>query len=224
MTDLEALRLGLAFSLGVGTFFAPCAFPLLPGYLAYFLGTADDRSATPRGAASVALLASLGFVLVFGVVGGVAVAAGARALSGLQTLELVVGALLVALGAAMATGRSPDAHVPLPERRRTPAGFLAFGVVYAVAAAGCSVPVLAGVLAPTLVADPTTGAVAMATFAVGMVAMTALAAVGRTAVLSRLSASTGRLQRVAGVVLVAAGGVQLYYYLFRFGGLAALGF
>ena len=49
MLELDSLRLGLAFSAGVATFFAPCAFPLLPGYVAYYLGHgAGDATPSSR--------------------------------------------------------------------------------------------------------------------------------------------------------------------------------
>jgi len=56
-----------------------------------------------------------------------------------------------------------------------------------------------------------------------MVGVTTLSALGRDTVLRRLAANTGRITRVAGVVMVVAGLVQLYYYLFVFGGLETLG-
>lgn len=56
-----------------------------------------------------------------------------------------------------------------------------------------------------------------------MVAVTVLSAVGRGAVVRRLSAKAGHITRLAGVLLVLAGGAQLYLFLFRFDGLARLG-
>lgn len=48
----EAL-LALAFSAGALAFAAPCAYPLLPGYVAYFVGASGDgNAATPDGGAS----------------------------------------------------------------------------------------------------------------------------------------------------------------------------
>lgn len=47
-----AALLALAFSAGTATFFAPCAFPLLPGYLSYFLG--DSVAATAGAERSAA--------------------------------------------------------------------------------------------------------------------------------------------------------------------------
>jgi len=227
-------QLSFAFSAGLFTFLAPCAYPLLPGYVAYFLGDDADAAATaPRAtrlwrALVVAGATSLGFFLVYAALAGVATAAGAGALAGLAQLELAVGALLIVLGIAMAAGRfQPTNHVPLPERRRSFGGFFAFGVVYAAAAAGCTAPVFVGVATVALGSGPTGAVLTFGAFAAGMsllmLAVTLLAALGRGAILRRLSSATGRLTRVAGVVLVLAGVVQLYYYLVVFDGATTLG-
>ena len=225
-------QLTFAFTGGLFTFLAPCAYPLLPGYVAYFLG--DESEATAplavrlRRALVVAGATSLGFFLVYAALAGLATALGAGALSGISLLELVVGTLLIVLGVAMATGRfQPRTHVPLPERRRSVGGFFAFGVVYAAAAAGCTAPVFVGIATVALGSGPTGAVLTFGAFAAGMsllmLTVTLLAAVGRDAVLRRLSGQTGRLTRVAGVVLVVAGIVQLYYYLVVFDGAATLG-
>jgi len=223
-------RLSFAATLGGFTFLAPCAFPLLPGYVAFYLGTGDDESTDtgPRllGAAKVGLLVSAGFFVVFWALGTVVALVGTRLLADISLLEPVIGTLLVVLGAAMATGRTPRWHVKLPERRRTASGFFLFGVVYAAAAAGCTAPVFVGVVGASLGTGPALGAATLAAYAAGMAAMmvavTGLAAFGRDQVLGRLSASTGRIQRVAGTLLVLAGVTQVVYYLCWLDGLAQL--
>ena len=159
MTEVEALRLGFAFSAGVATFFAPCAYPLLPGYVAFYLG--DTEASVPLGsrlrrAAAVGGLASLGFFAVYAVLAGFAAAVGTRVLRDIAFLELAVGGLLVALGAAMAAGAVTPAalHVRLPSRERFKSGFLLFGVVYAVAAAGCTAPLFVGIAGVALSGGP----------------------------------------------------------------------
>ncbi|WP_440990792.1 cytochrome c biogenesis CcdA family protein [Haloarchaeobius baliensis] len=229
-------QLSFAFSAGVFTFLAPCAYPLLPGYVAYFLGEgdgSDDDGVVPLGhrlrrAVLVAGVTSLGFFLVYAVLAGLAAAVGASALANVSALELVVGVLLIVLGVGMASGRfQPSAHLPLPERRRSVGGFFAFGVVYAAAAAGCTAPLFVAIAGVALNAGATGAVLLFGAYAAGMsllmLAVTLLAALGRETVLRRLSASTGRLTRIAGVVLVVAGSVQLYYYLYVFDGLATLG-
>lgn len=233
MTDLEALRLGFAFTLGVATFFAPCAFPLLPGYVAFYLGqNRDGPDRTPtrlRRAASVGVLTSLGFFLVYAALAGAVSAVGARALEDISLLELAVGALLVLLGTAMAAGKLhlDRLSIPLPERRRSPVSFVGFGVVYAAAAAGCTAPLFIGLAGVALAGGPAGAVATFAAYAAGMSALmvlvTALTAVGRDQILGRLSRNTERINRVAGAVLAIAGVYQIYLFLFQFEGLARLG-
>lgn len=232
MIGLEALRLGFAFSAGVATFFAPCAYPLLPGYVAFYVGDETDTATTQgrlRQAAVVAGLASLGFVLVYAALAGVAATVGTRVLRDIAVLELLVGSLLIVLGTAMAAGAVTPAslHVRLPNRRRSKSGYLAFGVVYAVAAAGCTAPIFVAIAGVALAAGPLGAVLVFAAYAGGMVFMlaivTVLVATGRDSVLRRLSGNTARVARGAGVLLVAAGVAQIYLYLVRFGGLERLG-
>ena len=116
MSELASLRLGFAFSAGVATFFAPCAYPLLPGYVAFYLGdAASDASAGVRlrRAGVVAALISSGMLVVYAALAVVVALVGTRPLSNLAVLELVVGAGLVVLGGAVAA--DPIGH---PSRRR----------------------------------------------------------------------------------------------------------
>lgn len=218
------INLGFAALAGATTFFAPCAFPLLPGYLAFYVG--DDASGGLRRAAAVGLLASAGFFAVFAVLAGVVVAVGASALRNVSLLEPVVGAVLVVLGVAMIRGWTGP-HVALPERRHGAPAYFLFGVVYAVAAAGCTAPVFVAVALLGISNGPVAAVATLGAYAGGMsllmVGVTALAALGRDGVLRRLSANTGRVTRVAGALLVLAGVVQTLVYLFYFGGLRELG-
>lgn len=198
-----------AVSAGVATFFAPCAYPLLPGYVGYYLGReeADVRGALVRGAA-----ATTGALLVLLVAGGVLLSAGQRVLSRVGLLEPVIGAGLVVLGALMLAGRAPSLHVILPERRASVAGFGLFGGVYAVAAAGCVVPVFLGVLTQSLTLPPEQAAVALGSYAASvalpLTGVTLLAAAGRDS-LGGLGRHVGSIQRLAAVVMILAGTWQV---------------
>ncbi|MFC7134483.1 MULTISPECIES: cytochrome c biogenesis CcdA family protein [Salinibaculum] len=229
--DGETIRLGFAFSLGTATFFAPCALPLLPGYVAYYVGNedGDDQplAARLRRGLVVATVTSLGFLVVFGVLAAITFALGTQVLRNIAVLELVVGVALVGLGIALATGRLSQTtfHIQLPERRRGPVGYFGFGVVYAAAAAGCTAPLFIGVASLAL-ANPANAIPLLGAYAAGMVVLmgtvTLLTALGRQTVVRRLTANTRLVTRVAGVVLAIAGLVQLYYFLFVFDGLAGL--
>lgn len=224
--DVDGLRIGFAFAAGAATFFAPCAFPLLPGYVVYYLGRGDGSETTPLPArlgraAVVGVFASLGFFVVYGALAGIVASLGAGALADIATLELVVGALLVVLGLAMASGRFDSSlHVRLPERRRSAGGFFLFGVVYGVAAAGCTAPVFVGLALFALGSGPLGAAVVLGSYAAGMatlmVAVTLLSAVGRAGLVRTLSRNTGRVSRLAGSLLALAGVTQIYLFVFDF--------
>jgi cytochrome c-type biogenesis protein len=204
-----------AVSAGVATFFAPCAYPLLPGYVGYYLSRseADLSGAVVRG-----LAATLGALLTLAVVGGVLLTAGQRLVSGLSLLEPVIGVALVAFGVLVLTDRAPNVHVMLPERRASVGGFALFGAVYAVAAAGCVVPIFLGVVTQAL-ALPSGEALAAlggyaAAVALPLAGVTLLAAAGSDA-MRGLNQHVGTIQRVAAVIMVLAGlwqvGLSLVY-------------
>lgn len=232
MTEFAPVRLGFAFGLGTATFFAPCAFPLLPGYVAFYLGR-DGESRPALGqrltrALVVGGVTSAGFFLVYAVLAGLALTVGTRALQDIAVLELVVGVLLLGLGVGMATGRLHLTRLPivLPERRRSLRGYALFGVVYAAAAAGCTAPAFVAVVSLAVAANPAAVVLLLGSYAAGMavpmMVITVLSALGRDTIVRRLSTNTGRLSRAAGVVLIVAGAVQLYYYLVVFEGLTHL--
>lgn len=250
MTLIEnAALLGFAFTAGLLTFFAPCAYPLLPGYISFYLGQTTG-TATPNGgtiqssvtgprprplstrlgrAAIVGGLVSLGFFLVYAILAGIVVALGTQFLTGISILELLVGALLIVIGVAMAAGWKPSfTAVQLPERRRSAAGYVGFGVLYAAAAAGCSAPIFIAVALKALSTNTSLTIAAFGAYAAGMsvlmVGVTGLAALGRDAVLRRVTQRIDLVYRVAGGLLILAGIVQIYFFLFRFNGLRLLGF
>jgi cytochrome c-type biogenesis protein len=235
MVEFESLRLAFAFTAGAATFFAPCSFPLLPGYVAYYLGQNEDESERESlfsrlwSAGIVGVVTSVGFFLVYAALAGVVIVVGTQALTNISVLELVVGLLLVVLGAGMATGRlQPDRlHVQLPERDRSPTGFLLFGVIYAAAAAGCTAPVFIGIATFALSGGPVSAVATLGAYALGMsvlmIAVTVASALGRQQLLRAMSRNTGRVARVAGVLLVLAGVAQIYLFLFRFNGMEILG-
>ncbi|MFB6069315.1 MAG: cytochrome c biogenesis protein CcdA [Halobacterium sp.] len=201
----------LTFAVGAGlaTFFAPCSFPLLPGYVGYYLSRDD---AGLGGALLRGVAAAGGALLVLGGIGGVLLAAGQRLARHLPLLEPAIGLALVGLGGLYLTDRAPDVHLELPERRASVAGFTVFGGGYALAAAGCVVPVFLGVLTQALALPADQAAVALGSYA-GAVALpltgvTLAAAAGGDA-LRGASAHVGRIQRVAAAVMVLAGLAQI---------------
>lgn len=196
---------GFAVSAGVATFLAPCAYPLLPGYVGYYVGRedADVGGAVVRGGAAAG-----GALVALALVAALLFAAGTALVSRLALLEPVVGVALVGLGVLFVLDRAPTLHLQLPERRASVGGFAAFGGVYALAAAGCVVPVFLGVVTQSLTLPAAQAAVALLAYAVAaavpLAAVTVLGALGSD-VVGGLSEHVGSVQRLAGGVMVLAG-------------------
>jgi cytochrome c-type biogenesis protein len=207
---------GMSVALGAGvlTFFSPCAYALLPGYVGYYAATQEGNDAPLGGALVRGLAAGLGVLTVFAVLATVAVAVGNALEPYLFYLEAGVGVALVVFGASVVSGRGFGWHVELPRRRASVAGFAAFGALYAVAAAGCVAPVFVSVVLQS-VTYSSFGTLAVlgtyaATFGVLMVGLTVATAVGHGVGVERVGGYGDRVKRVAGVVILAAGALQIY--------------
>ena len=203
-----------AFAAGAGlsTFFAPCAFPLLPGYVGYYVRRNGADSLGLRAAAA----AGIGSLAALSAVAGLAFALGRALTSRLPLLEPVVGAGLVGFGLLVLVDRAPTLPARLPERPDSVFGFGAFGAAYAVAAAGCVLPLFLGVVSQASTLPPVEGGAVLAVYAgavtAPLVGVSLLAGAG-VGLVSRLSAHTRRIERAAAVVMIAAGVGQLYLSL-----------
>ncbi|UVE51651.1 cytochrome C biogenesis protein [Haloferax larsenii] len=202
----------LALGASVATFFSPCAYALLPGYVGYYVSSVEDEpdadtpvvGATVRGAA-----AFLGVVVVFAVLSAGILLLGRSIEPVLGVLEPLVGVGLLALGVAVLVGYSPDIHVQLPERRSSKLGFVLFGGGYAIAAAGCVAPVFLAIVLRAVTFPPGPALVVLGAYTVGfgglLLGTTVAIAVGHRGLLDWLGRRHRYLDAVAGVVLVGAG-------------------
>jgi cytochrome c-type biogenesis protein len=204
-----------AFALGAGiaTFFSPCVYALLPGYVGYYVTAVEGESAPLAGAVTRGTAAAVGAVVTFAGLSVVALAAAAALERLLPLLEVAVGVFLIGLGVLAAWKGVHAPTVPLPARRAGVLGFSAFGAVYALAATACVLPLFLSVTVLSAQLPLAGAAVVLAAYAAGftvvMLSATVAIAVGRRALLDRFGSHAGTLTRVAGVVLVAAGVVQL---------------
>ena len=218
------LPFAFAFTAGLVATLNPCGFAMLPAYLSYFMGLDDDVEVAAGSGAlravRVGAVVSAGFLLVFGVA-GILITLGVRAVvDALPWIAMVVGVGVIGLGAAMLTGR--ELRVRLPKADGAPggrgnAGVFWFGVSYAVASLSCTLPVFLIVVAGTI---PQLGLVAgIATFLVYGLGMSTLLllvtlslAFGKRALLTRLRHASQHVNRIAGAILVLAGGYIIFFW------------
>lgn len=209
-----ASTLVFALTAGLATFFSPCAYPLLPGYVGYYVSRTEGNAPSLSGSFGRGLVAGGGVLVTFGVLLVGAYWIGYTTLANVTWFEPVVGAALIAFGLLVVVDRAPSLSVALPKRRSSVFGFAVFGSGYALAAAGCVAPLFVGVVGRAMSMPPTSAAIVVGTY-VGsvvllMVSLTVATGMGLVASAGRLAAHSGTIQRVAGAVMIAAGVGQLY--------------
>ncbi|OTF01746.1 cytochrome c biogenesis CcdA family protein [Halorubrum sp. SD683] len=214
---LLATNVPFALTAGVATFFSPCAYPLLPGYVGFYVNSVDAENASIAGAGTRGIAAAVGVLLTFTLLGGATAWIGHETLSGITVFETLVGVLLVVFGLAVALGRAPSLTLPLPQRRTGVLGFGLFGAGYALAGAGCVAPVFLAVVARAITLPTETALVVLGvyagTVAALMTATTVATGVGIVSNANRVMAHAGWLKRLAGVAMAVAGVGQLYLAL-----------
>jgi cytochrome c-type biogenesis protein len=215
---VNGVGLAYAFTAGLVAAVNPCGFPMLPAYLSYFIGLDDDaadRGARVLRAVSSAGAVSLGFLFVFAAL-GIPINAGATSIyTWMPWLTIVIGVGLVALGVAMLGGWKPVVLLPRLDRggrSRRFGSMVVFGVSYAIASLGCTLPVFLIVVTS---GAATAGALSFAAYSLGMtvILMTVSLAIAlaRESLVRTLRQATRYVDRASGVLLVLVG-VYLVWY------------
>lgn len=208
--------LSFALTAGIATFFSPCAYPLLPGYVGFYLEQTDG-GASLGGAGVRGITAGVGVLITFGMLTGTSVLVGRSVLPDVTLLEALVGSLLIGFGVLVVTGYAPSISIPLPERRSSILGFGVFGAGYALASAGCVAPIFFAIITRALSLPTRVAVVFLVVYAgiVGilMTAVTVATGVGLLTSTGRIARHSGKLKQIAGIVMILAGGGQLYLSL-----------
>ncbi len=210
--------LGTLFGAGVLTFGSPCILPLIPIYLGMLLGSSLEAVKEPGGRArllSSTLAFTLGFGLVFTLLGLGASALGQFLQAQRQTLLWVGGLLVVAFGLKYLG----ILRIPFLDRERRFQGFrtgyrlldaLVFGFVFALGWTPCVGPILGSVLTYTAsrTADPLLGALYLSVYSAGLAVP--LLALGFASdrllpLLRKVNQHIPTIEKVTGVALVGVG-------------------
>ncbi len=198
-----------AASAGLATFFAPCAFPLLPGYIGYYIQQTENNTLgiLPASAAAIGSLAALATIT------GLTFVFGQWLTSMLPLLEPVVGIGLIWFGILVLFDRTPSKHASLPQRPESVLGFGVFGAVYALAAAGCVVPLFLGVVTQALVFSIFGGMAVVGVYAVSvtapLVGVTLLTSAGVDS-WRDFGRYVNKIKLVAATIMIIGGIGQLY--------------
>ena len=215
---------GMAVLAGVASYFSPCSFPMLPGYMTYYLRDSQVKESYGKAAAGGAV-AGMGIMTVYGVIGVVAVAAGNIVMKYVTYLQPIIGVVLLALGVLMLTplqffnsGKFTESMQNRMQGKGYYFGLYLYGLAYGAASQGCTAPVfiaiiLIGFLSGSLMAGIGVLLLYSLTAALLMVAVTVLVAGLKKGVLAKLKSQTENIKKASAVVLIIVGAYLIGYYL-----------
>jgi cytochrome c-type biogenesis protein len=224
----SSVPLSIALTAGGLAVVNPCAFPLLPAFLSFYLGTDEERlpAASTRAIQGllVGALVAAGFLTVFAAV-GLPLSLGLSAIAdAVPWLGLATGAVLACAGALALVGvsvRMPFVVRLRPRARRTrnAGAMFVFGVGYGAASLGCTLPIFLALVGASLGAAKLT---IFTAYAAGMMlvlmALAVAVAFTRQGIARFLRRLLPHIGRLAGLLLLASGGYLVYYwYRLRFG-------
>ena len=225
------IPLGFAFAAGMVSTVNPCGFAMLPVYLGLYLGSQEQRegrtSPTQRlgRAFAVGGTVTVGFVLLFGIV-GVVIGAGAQALVDIfPWIGLGVGVLLVIAGAWMLSGNKLYSGVAarVASRIGDPSqvgirGYFLFGISYGTASLSCTLPIFLAVVGSALAVGGALAAIGQfVLYALGMgtiiMFLTLALALFKGAMVGLLRRALPYIEPVSAGLLVLAGSYIVFYWL-----------
>jgi cytochrome c biogenesis protein CcdA len=222
----QLLPVGFAFAAGMVASVNPCGVLLLPSYIFFQLRPREGQpSALQRALRGllVAAVVTVGFVLVFALVGVVVAAGGQWLVRAFPYIGLLLGVAMVALGVwILATDTTISILVTsriAVERKRTLGNAFVFGLAYALGSLSCTLPIFLAVVGTSLA-----GAGVLASlgqffgYALGMgviiFVVTLGAALFRRALGRWLRLVTPYIHYVSAMFALGAGAYLVYYWIF----------
>ena len=218
-------RFAYFLSLGMVAAINPCGFAMLPAYLMYFLGLEGSRPGSQRASIVRALIVSVstsaGFIAVFLIVGTIARLFTNSLVDNAKYVSLVIGVALIVFGCFMLAGWRPKfAMLQIgqgKERTQTVRSMFGFGVAYAIASLGCTIPLLiSNVFGSFSTKGYISGVVSTTLYGVGMgltvTGLTVTLAFASGGLLRVLRSAMRYLDLVASVFLIATGMYLTWYW------------
>ncbi len=218
--------LALAFASGIVAAVNPCGFAMLPAYVGFFLGKEGDRvpskGESVARAIPVALAVSMGFVVVFGIVGIALRPISSSVQEYAPWATIVIGIGLVIFGIVSVGGFELQARLPKLNRGGKDGGLLSmflYGVSYAIASLTCTI----GIFIATIVnafsrTNFVSGVSVLLMYAAGMglviTALTVAIALARDSVVKFMRSGMQFANKVAGVLMVVMGAYVAWYGIF----------
>ena len=215
MIDVD---LALAFTTGMVATVNPCGFAMLPAYLSFFLGVETERAGGLSRALVVGFAVAIGFVATFAVAGLLVNRVTSSVYEVAPWISLVIGGALILAGVALIAGLDPSVRTPRLDRggRSGSLGSMTlFGVSYAIASLGCTLPLFIGAMSTDFGRSFASGVAYFVFFGAGFAAiivfLSIATALARQSIVHTVRRVLPYVNRIAGVLLVLSGAYVAWY-------------
>ena len=231
------VTLGYAFGVGLVATVNPCGFAMLPAYLGLYMGSNTDSErqssiiARLGKALLIGTMVTLGFIVLFGIAGGLISGIGDNARERSQAIVewggLFIGIVLTFLGAWILGGGKIYAAFAqqLATKMGDPGnisvkGYFLFGISYGIASISCALPLFLVVIGVGVVAG--TGSIVESVasfifFGLGMgtviLVLTIAMALFKGALVGALRKILPYTQPVSAAFMILAGAYIVFYWL-----------
>jgi len=230
----QASVFSLTILAALGSFFSPCSFPLLPGYMAYYLGIDSQSKTKPstKTAASRGFVTAIGIILIYGIIAAIVFLAASAASAFVPFLGPIVGVILIFLGILTLTPLQYHKLVEPFHRLRekifpSKTGaekqpsvgikMFAYGVGYGAAGFACvAPPFIAAVINASIYGNWMYGVLVVVIYSVIvialMVAITIMLSEAGQAAVKKMNRYVNVIKKISGVALIIAGAYLLYFW------------
>lgn len=211
--DIE--HFGLAFTAGVLAVLSPCALPLLPAYIIYYLNQKT------RGHILQVFLFSfmtmIGFLSVFTLIGLFPSFAISFLSVNSKTLQISIGILLVFIGLLYGLTNFFN-HIPTlnitPLKSSGPISYLVYGFGYALASMSCSLPVFLLILGRSITVNVFENVILLVFYGLGVGSILFLLTItvyfSKDHLLTKILDSLPLIKKVSSIILILSGLSMIY--------------
>ena len=219
------LPVGYAFAAGMVASVNPCGIMMLTSYAFYQMRGEEAGSTVARRVLwglIISIVVTVGFVLVFALVGGGVAAGGQWLVAAFPYAGLVIGIGMTVLGIWLLATRKTlgilaAKGVTVGPKRSLGNAFL-FGITYALASLGCTLPVFLVVVGSALTSGGVVASLGQFIgYALGMGVVIFFVNIGaalfKRAMARWLRTLTPHIHRLSAMFLIGAGAYLIYYWI-----------
>jgi cytochrome c-type biogenesis protein len=203
----------LIFLAGMLALFSPCSFPMLPGYISYYLGAKISLKRAIFGG----IVCILGLFIVFSIIGLIVFIFHIFIIS--SFLGFIAGIIIIFMGISMIIEiKFPKFFIiSRTPRQKGLIGLFLYGIAYGLATFGCSAPISLSIIFYSIATNsPLYGIIAFIIYTIGMgipiIIITILIAKTKNLIIKRVMKIIPRLQKISGIVLIIIGSYLIYSY------------